>query len=45
MNLIVRCKDGSGSGSDRISADFGSADFGFDVWFSPMGFWVRILEM
>jgi hypothetical protein len=35
-------KDGSRSGSVRISAGFRSTGFGFDAWFPPTDFWVRI---
>jgi len=38
-------KDGSGSGSVRVSAGFGSAVFGFGSWFSPTDLRVRIPEI
>ena len=41
----VATKDGSGSGSGRISASFGSAVFGFGSWFTPTDLRVRIPEI
>ena len=38
----LRVKDDNGSGSNRISADFGFTGFGFGLWFSPTDFRVRI---
>ena len=38
-------KYGNGAVSDRISAGFGSAGFGFGSWFSPTVFRVRIPEI
>jgi hypothetical protein len=43
LGLLQSCpsrKDGSGSGSGRISAGFRSAGFGFGAWFSLTDFQV-----
>jgi hypothetical protein len=44
VHVAVPNKDGSGSGSVRVSTYFGSTGFGFGAWFSPTDFRVWIPE-